>query len=403
MRRSTLGFHTVDMVLRLTHDETERLIKHFYRHSKQPGTIRMLMLTTLPGGEKEWREYSPIHMGTRLVLPLNLKISYPDKDHGVKWMIRSDMQSDAYKEYTIEATINPKILGGNCDYINAATEDDMEVAAINFNRMARSISPVLRTFEHYKIKRIGYCVNFSLSELAPGCSSDQVMKLIRRGDVPPHFREWTEFDSTAHRMKSKPDSFYLICKSANINCHGKQVELRERNQKNPGSISQAILKEAQDIIRFEVQCKYPKVYALSRRAEKDGNDSINKYQDLLKYKTCLEVVNQHYEMAVGRGNWFTLSEAEKIIMRQSYYRPKKKQMLDVLHEVSQCRSLVRAKALHQGEDLVAFKRTLKDLSGIDINPVTIPREWGIAYIPNLMHTFNNVSFARTAFPEMKLV
>lgn len=241
MRRSTLGFHTVDMVLRLTHDETERLIKHFYRHSKQPGTIRMLMLTTLPGGEKEWREYSPIHMGTRLVLPLNLKISYPDKDHGVKWMLRSDMQSDAYKEYTIEATINPKILGGNCDYINAATEDDMEVAAINFNRMARSISPVLRTFEHYKIKRIGYCVNFSLSELAPGCSSDQVMKLIRRGDVPPHFREWTEFDSTAHRMKSKPDSFYLICKSANINCHGKQVELRERNQKNPGSISQAIL------------------------------------------------------------------------------------------------------------------------------------------------------------------
>ncbi len=195
---------------------------------------------------------------------------------------------------------------------------------VSFYALLLQISPALsiRTFEHYKIKRIDYCVNFSLSELAPGCSSDQVMKLIRRGDVPPHFREWTEFDSTAHRMKSKPDSFYLICKSANINCYGKQVELRERNQKNPGSISQAILKEAQDIIRFEVQCKYPKVYALSRRAEKDGNDSINKYQDLLKYKTCLEVVNQHYEMAVGRGNWFTLSEAEKIIMRQSYYRPR---------------------------------------------------------------------------------
>ena len=170
---------------------------------------------------------------------------------------------------------------------------------VSFYALLLQISPALsiRTFEHYKIKRIDYCVNFSLSELAPGCSSDQVMKLIRRGDVPPHFREWTEFDSTAHRMKSKPDSFYLICKSANINCYGKQVELRERNQKNPGSISQAILKEAQDIIRFEVQCKYPKVYALSRRAEKDGNDSINKYQDLLKYKTCLEVVNQHYEMA----------------------------------------------------------------------------------------------------------
>ena len=403
MRRSSLGFHTVDMVLRLTHDETERLIKHFYRHSKQPGTIRMLMLTTLPGGEKEWREYSPIHMGTRLVLPLNLKISYPDKDHGIKWMIRSDMQSDAYKEYTIEATINPKILGGSRDYINAATEDDMEVAAINFNRIARSISPVLKTFDYYRIKRIDYCVNFSLNEFAPGCSSDQVMKLIRRGDIPPHFREWAEFDSTAHRMKGKPDSFYLICKSANINCYGKQVELWERNQKNPGSISQTMLKEAQDIIRFEVQCKYPKVYALSRRAEKDGNDSINKYHDLLKYQACLKVVNYHYQMAVGKGDWFILSKAEKIILRQDFNKQKRNRLLGALQEVSQCRSLARAKALHQGEDLVAFKRTLKDLSDIGINPVTIPREWGITHIPNLMHAYNDVSLARVAFPEMQLV
>ena len=352
----------------------------------------MLTLTTLPGGEKEWREYSPIHMGTRLVLPLNLKISYPDKDHGVKWMIRSDMQSDAYKEYIIEATINPKILGGNHDYINAATEDDMEVAAINFNRMARSISPVLRTFDHFRIKRVDYCVNFSLNELAPGCSSEQVMKLIRRGDIPPRYKEWTEYDAISHRMKSKPDSFYLKCASANINCYGKQVELRERNQKNPRSISRAMLEEAQDIIRFEVQCKYPKVYALSRRAEKDGNDSINKYHDLLKYQACLKVINHHYQVTVGKGDWFTLSKAEKIIMRQGYYRPKKKQLLDVLHEVSQCRSLARAKTLHQGEDLVAFKRTLKDLSDIGINPVTIPREWGITHIPNLMHTYNNELF-----------
>ena len=204
-------------------------------------------------------------------------------------------------------------------------------------------------------------------------------------------------------MKSKPDSFYLICKSANINCYGKQVELRERNQKNPGSISQATLASAQDIIRFEVQCKYPKVYALSRRAEKDGNDSINKYHDLLKYQACLKVVNYHYKMAVGRGDWFTLSKAEKIIAQQRFNRQKMERLLDALQEVRQCRSLARAKALHQGEDLAAFKRTLKDLSDIGINPVTIPREWGITHIPNLMHTYNNESLARVAFPKMQLI
>lgn len=403
MLRSSLGFHTVDLFLQLTRKEAEKLIKHFCTYRKHTELIRILMIDVLPGGQREWKEYSPRYSGTSLLLPLNLKIIYPDKDHGVKWMIRSDMRNDAYKEYIVEATINPKILGDIHDYINAATEDDMDVAAIKFNRISRSISPVLRTFEHYRIKRIDYCINFSLNELAPGCSSDQIMKLIRRGDVPPHFREWAEFDSTSHRMKSKPDSFYLISKSATINCYEKQVELQERNQKNPGSIPQATLASAQDIIRFEVQCKYPKVYALSRRAEKDGNDSINKYHDLLKYQTCLKVVNYHYKMAVGRGDWFTLSKAEKIIARQRFNKQKMERLLDALQEVSQCRSLARAKALHQGEDLVAFKRTLKDLSDIGINPVTIPREWGITHIPNLMHTYNNESLNRVAFPEMQLI
>lgn len=403
MLRSSLGFHTVDLFLRLTRKEAERLISHFCTYRKHTELIRILMIDVLPGGQRVWKEYSPRYSGTSLLLPLNLQIIYTDKDHGIKWSLRFDRLSESYKEYIVEATINPKILGSIYDYINAATEDDMDAAAINFNRISRSISPVLRTFEHYRIKRIDYCVNLSLNELAPGCTSDQIMKLIRRGDVPPHFKEWAEFDSTSHRMKSKPDSFYLICKSANINCYGKQVELRERNQKNPGSIPQATLDSAQDIIRFEVQCQYPKVYALSRRAEKDGNNSINKYHGLLKYQTCLEVVNYHYRKTIGEGDWFTLSKAEKIIAQQYFNRQKRDRLLGALQEVSQCRSLARAKTLHQGEDLAAFKHTLKDLSDIGINPVTIPREWGITHIPNLMHTYNNEYLARVAFPEMQLV
>ena len=90
-------------------------------------------------------------------------------------------------------------------------------------------------------------------------------------------------------------------------------------------------------------------------------------------------------------------------MRQDINKQKKERLISALQEVSQCRSLARAKALHQGEDLAAFKRTLKDLSDIGINPVTIPREWGISHIPNLMHTFNDLSLARMAFPEMQLI
>lgn len=403
MSRSSLGFHTLTLFLRLTRKEAEQLVKHFYKYCKQTGQIRMFMPDVLPGGQRVWREYTPKSNGTTLLLPLNIRIGYPDEDHGIKWELRFDRHDEAYKEYIIEVTVNPKILGGIHDYINAATKDDMDVAAIKFNHISRSISPVLRTFEQYQIKRIDYCVNLSLNELAPGRTSEQIMKLIRRGDVPPHFKEWAEYDSISRRMKSKPDSFYLVCKSMNINCYGKQVELRERNQKKPGSISSATLDAAQNIIRFEIQCKYPKVYILSRRAASEGNGSINKYHDLLGYQACLSAVNHHYKKTVGAGDWFTLTEAEKVIMRQGYNSQKKERLLNALREVSQCRSLARAKASHQGKDLAAFKLTLKDLSDIGINPVTIPREWGITHIPNLMHTFNDVALNRIAFPEMRLI
>lgn len=403
MLRSSLGFHTLTLLLRLTREEAEKLIKHFCTYRKRTELIRILMSSPSQGGQREWREYSPIYTGTRLMLPINLKIGYPDQDHGIKWVLRFDRRSESYKEYIIEVTINPKILGGIHDYINAATISDMDATIVNFNLISQSISPVLRTFEHYRFKRIDYCVNFSLNELAPECTSEQVMKLIRRGDVPPHFKELVEYDSTSHRMKSKPDSFYLMCKSATINCYGKQVELLRRNQKRPDSISPATLAAAQDIVRFEVQCKYPKVYTLSRIAESAGNNSTNKYHDLLKYQACLDKINYYYGKSVGRGDWFTLYAAEKIIVRQHFNRQKRDRLLNVLQEVSQCRSLARAKATHQGKDLAAFKLTLNDLSDIGINPVTIPREWGITHIPNLMHTFNDVSLARVAFPEIQLI
>ncbi len=64
-------------------------------------------------------------------------------------------------------------------------------------------------------------------------------------------------------------------------------------------------------------------------------------------------------------------------------------MNKALKLVNDCRSVVRAKAAYQGSDLDAFKRTLNDLSSLRINPVTIPREWGIKHIPNLLYAYSD--------------
>ena len=55
-----------------------------------------------------------------------------------------------------------------------------------------------------------------------------------------------------------------------------------------------------------------------------------------------------------------------------------------------CRRYViidKAKSKLLGVDLKDFKRSLKDLDDILVNPVTIPRDWGIDYIPNLLRAY----------------
>ncbi len=62
-------------------------------------------------------------------------------------------------------------------------------------------------------------------------------------------------------------------------------------------------------------------------------------------------------------------------------------MINALKDVSRCRSLVKAKESCPIEKIATFTRALNQLETLNINPVTIPREWHIEYIPNLLRSY----------------
>lgn len=369
MLRSSLGFHTLTLSNISFLSETKYLRSDFKRYSKETGAIQM------------YEDHG------------NLRIKFINRAEGIEWLIRSGvyLQNLGVAVDIIEVTINPKILGGVQDYITSATYDDMEAAIANFNRISSSISPGLGRFEDYSLKRVDYCVNFSLNELAPGCTYDQMMKLIKQSDIPPHYQEWMKYDTTSHRMKTRPGSFYLTNGSVHINCYSKYMKYLDQSQKNAERgyppIPQATMDAAQDIIRFEVQCKYLKTYTLSTKAKKAGDNKPNKYESLLSRVACSDIIDRYYKKAIGRGDWYTLQEAIRIIQFQHFNRQKEERLVKALKLVNDCRGVARAKAAYQGRDLDAFKRTLNDLSSLQINPVTIPREWGIKHIPNLLYAY----------------
>lgn len=280
--RSSLGFHTMSLVLAIDENEFLLLMEDFRKYSEQTGLIRI------------YKENDDCH------------ITYHREDKGIRWRIR---QCDYYYTLSlrlVEVKINPKILSGIHDYITAATYADMETAITAFNRISEQISPILKDFSHYHIQRLDYCINFDLKELTGGCGTELVMDLLKRSDIPTHYEEGMKYDKTSHRMKSLPGSFYLINQSNNINCYSKQFDLQQRAEHWGDSITQQSLDAANNIIRFEVQCKYRKMYALSKKEKNAGNRKCNLYQVLLTQEACMDKIEYYYHKIIGRGDWYTL-------------------------------------------------------------------------------------------------
>ncbi len=386
MLHSSLGFHTMTLFTSLCSNDVARLIQDLHKYSKNTGNIRMFHVD----GKGTHSDYHPAD-GTTSPLPTNLKIRYYKDNIGIKWDITFNNWDSNFQSYIIKATINPKILSGIPDYITAATYHDMGAAITNFNHEAKRISPLLKSFKDYKLNRLDYCLNFDLKELAPGCDYQQIISLIKSGNIPPHFQEWTVYDSSAHRKKSRPESFYLYNSSTTLNCYSKYMQLQNQTLKNEQKgyppVPLTTLDAAHDIIRFEVQCKYSKMYNLSCKATQSGNSEYNKYSTLLSNEICTDIIEAYYNKTIGRGDWYSFQNAVHIIKGQNYNIQKEKRLIDALRSVSRHHGISKALSLYQGGELKSFKQTLNELQSLNINPVTIPSNWDIPHIPNLLNTY----------------
>ena len=283
--------------------------------------------------------------------------------------------------YSIEATINPKILSGITDYITAANQNDIDVAIQNYITEANKISDLLGRLDLYKLKRIDYCVNFYLPELGIGCSRTQIMELIKRGNVPKYYNERKYYSDKYHRKVSPDDSFYLKSNSVVINCYDKYSQMEKKYPDNP------CFSDSHNVIRFEIQCKYTKVYNMAKKLT--NTDNISNFR-LLNDDITKEVIDKYYKRIIRVGDYYTLADVIHQIKIRKFRKPKEDRLIDTLKRINRCRGISKAKSELQENKVDEFNQSLRELSYIGINPVTIPREWNVKYIPNLIHEYYNI-------------
>ncbi len=409
---SSIGYHTFAISMNLTQEGAGLLLRDFKKYRDRTKEICII----------ECPRYKADPFGR------HWEIKYPDQYKGIGWKIRFSNRGflidDEFMTCSIKAIINPKILAGEKSYIMAAHAGYLEIIEKKFNEEAAKISPILKRFDDYSLNRLDYCINFDISELEfwPKQSAKNMslmlMKLIKCGDIPKNFSE--EYKDNFQ--------FYLKSGTVVINCYWKYGDL-VRNFAECND-----LEKSYDIIRFEVQYKYPKVHeslgkikkefakfrsgminnlgcqfvyesgkslngvdrskfdhtlAMIRGSVSDSQLEKMYIMSMMSDEKCIEVIKKYWKKTIRPGAYYTFETARRKIEENVPNWEKIIRLTDALKRIRDRGGIARAKEGIWGKELEEFRRSLRDLANLGINPVTIPEEWDITYIPNLLDAYYN--------------
>jgi len=378
----SIGFHTFTIFKKITYDEARQIYKDF----DKCGAVKIYPLDKY----KEHPDASEFEKWLYSNSSQSYGISYHEKNKGISWILRFSKTTLGYNEdpkaaiktCSIKAKINPKIFTGIKDYIAVADEGLLGTVETAFNLEADSVSSILGVFDSYYLNRVDYCVNFDLKELGINCTPEQMMKLIKHANIPSTFTEWTRYDEKSHRKVTGKNSFYLKNNSVNINCYYKHYQLQREFSDCPD------IDNSLDVIRFEIQCKYLKVYNMAKII-KNKAMHLSLINEMLSDDVSCSIISKYFDRIVLRGNYYTIEKARKIIKSHNFRGKKEQRLINALELINMLRGIPKAKATFQGQEAEDFRRTLRELADININPVTIPKEWVIkgSRIPNLLEAY----------------
>ena len=313
--------------------------------------------------------------------------------------------NNAFIMYGIKTIITPQVLIAK-NYITASSEKDFEAVERLYNEEVAKISSVLSAFGLCSMNRSDVCINFDIGEMSLPCTAAQLFTLIKRSNIPSNYTERAVYDTKAHRKKADKKNLYLESKSVCINCYPKHEQLKN-NYPNCEDLERSI-----NVVRFEVQCKYRKLYAITKNTrhksryyidyedlstdelwetvECNRNNPANPVDLVLSNAFAAKIIKNYFGKIIRKGDYFTLEGARWMVEAHNFRQDKSERLLWTLELIAECRGIEKAKEKLSAEDLFDFKRSLKDLDAICVSPVTIPRKWGIVHIQNPLQRYYDI-------------
>ncbi len=386
MENTSMGYHTFAFFQKTDEEEYQVLENDFIGYMQRTKKLKR----------------SPVQNKDKI--QIGWQYTYKDdKEKGIHWLMLSSKAKNNYVTRGVLAVINQEALIEN-NYIRAAKDDDLKEVEEIYNRETEKISKIFLKFGSCSLNRVDPCLNIDLKELGIPCTPEQMMKLIKRGNIPRYYEERKEcYDSKQRRMVSDKNSFYLESKSSVINFYWKYAK---QGKKHPNYSKR---ESSRNVIRLEVECKYLKLYALVKNRNRESKYyesaeglSIDEmymrmykgiYNPVIPIDVVLSaniyepIIRKSIYKILRKGNYFTLDIARDIVESYHFRSSKEERMIEVLESVNESHGIAKAKSKLRENEFRRFNKALKELDKILVNPVTIPRRWDVKHIPNLLRAY----------------
>lgn len=274
--------------------------------------------------------------------------------------------------------LNPKVLLDTQETLLSTQASEMHLIAKAFNERKLSIfgesSKELPDFDQWTCRRIDYCIDVVTEHVS------SYVTLFQRCKLPSH-----HYDI----MVKKKGSSYMKSLSVTLNFYDKFDQFKKHLLALDKTMTHKELNEVTNMLRFEIQCKRSKTDYIKRREGFDSKSIEHFLDPLLSNKLILD----YYDKSIGAGDFYSLHTARAIVERADIQLRTKQTLLSMLKLIAQARSVEKARVQFiAGVDIgvgtiikgsrKAFNDNLKKIRLLGVNPVTIPRNWGIAFLPN---------------------
>lgn len=291
--------------------------------------------------------------------------------------------SDEY--YRIYLRVEPQslIIGRRTIEVFDCSYDSVEALRTALDEAIEGLASTLPQSDKWFVSRIDFTKNLSTKYVK------ECVALAKKGKDPYRYNDTI----------NKPGSSYRASKCVILNFYDKFDHISKKIDAN--TYGSHLIEEAHNIFRIEVQClNFSKLKHLREKFELPRKSNL---YDYIRTDIAEWIIRYYYEKVVGRADYYSLSEAIKIVEATEWGTRKKANIKMWLRLIAQAKSVSKAReqfvaGTTLGSTETAIKGSLNTFRNyenackeIGINPVTIPKDWGIKHILNPFKSIEGMS------------